>query len=136
MGNSKPTLPVDLEPADGASEEEFDEGEAASGAGDLVWDEDESEELRQARRDAVLAVSADSVRAYLKQVGRVALLSAEGEVDLAKRIEIGLFAAERLCVAEEKAVTLTPEFRRDLRCVAREGERAKHQLQEANLRLV
>jgi RNA polymerase primary sigma factor len=136
MGNAEPILPVDVERADSASEDELDEGEADSGAGDLVWDEGESEEPRQPQRDAVFAVSADSVRAYLKQIGRVALLSAEGEVDLAKRIEVGLFAAERLRSADEKAVSLPPEFRRELRCIVREGERAKHQLQEANLRLV
>ena len=63
---------------------------------DFVWDEEESEALRQARKDAELTASADSVRAYLKQIGKVALLNAEEEVDLAKRIEAGLYAAERL----------------------------------------
>ena len=56
-------------------------------AGDFVWDEEESEALRQARKDAELTASADSVRAYLKQIGKVALLNAEEEVELAKRIE-------------------------------------------------
>ena len=58
-------------------------------AGDFVWDEEESEALRQARKDAELTASADSVRAYLKQIGKVALLNAEEEVELAKRIEAG-----------------------------------------------
>ncbi len=65
-------------------------------SGDFVWDEEESEALRQARKDAELTASADSVRAYLKQIGKVALLNAEEEVELAKRIEAGLYAAERL----------------------------------------
>ncbi|HEX3588716.1 MAG TPA: sigma-70 factor domain-containing protein, partial [Pseudonocardiaceae bacterium] len=64
--------------------------------GDFVWDEEESEALRQARKDAELTASADSVRAYLKQIGKVALLNAEEEVELAKRIEAGLYAAERV----------------------------------------
>jgi DNA-directed RNA polymerase sigma subunit (sigma70/sigma32) len=63
---------------------------------DFVWDEEESAALRQARKDAELTPSADSVRAYLKQIGKVALLNAEQEVDLAKRIEAGLYAAERI----------------------------------------
>ena len=49
-------------------------------SGDFVWDEEESEALRQARKDAELTASADSVRAYLKQIGKVALLNAEEEV--------------------------------------------------------
>jgi len=61
-------------------EEEEEEDEGAS-----VWDEDESAALRQARKDAELTASADSVRAYLKQIGKVALLNAEQEVSLAKR---------------------------------------------------
>jgi Sigma-70 factor, region 1.2 len=65
-------------------------------SGDLVWDEEESEALRQGRKDAELTTSVDSVRAYLKEIGKVALLNAEQEVDLAKRIEAGLYAAERL----------------------------------------
>ena len=59
----------------------------AKTAGDFVWDEEESEALRQARKDAELTASADSVRAYLKQIGKVALLNAEEEVELAKQIE-------------------------------------------------
>lgn len=70
--------------------------EPAAKSGDFVWDEEESEALRQARKDAELTASADSVRAYLKQIGKVALLNAEEEVELAKRIEAGLFATERL----------------------------------------
>jgi len=105
--------------------------------GDFVWDEEESEALRQARKDAELTASADSVRAYLKQIGKVALLNAEEEVELAKRIEAGLYAAERVRKAEEESSEkLVPQLRRDLRWIVRDGERAKNHLLEANLRLV
>ncbi|WP_130346941.1 RNA polymerase sigma factor [Herbihabitans rhizosphaerae] len=104
--------------------------------GDFVWDEEESEALRQARKDAELTASADSVRAYLKQIGKVALLNAEEEVELAKRIEAGLYAAERVRKAEDESEKLQPQMRRDLRWIVRDGERAKNHLLEANLRLV
>ncbi|TNC27652.1 RNA polymerase sigma factor [Amycolatopsis alkalitolerans] len=103
---------------------------------DFVWDEEESEALRQARKDAELTASADSVRAYLKQIGKVALLNAEEEVELAKRIEAGLYAAERVRIAEEEGEKLATQMRRDLKWIVRDGERAKNHLLEANLRLV
>ncbi|HEV7650518.1 MAG TPA: RNA polymerase sigma factor, partial [Actinophytocola sp.] len=112
-------------------------GSKDSKDGDFVWDEEESEALRQARKDAELTASADSVRAYLKQIGKVALLNAEEEVELAKRIEAGLYAAERVRKAEdEQSEKLVPQMRRDLRWIVRDGERAKNHLLEANLRLV
>jgi RNA polymerase primary sigma factor len=111
--------------------------EAAAEGGDFEWDdEEESEALRQARKDAELTASADSVRAYLKQIGKVALLNAEEEVELAKRIEAGLYAAERLRKVAEAAQELATQMRRDLRWIVRDGERAKSHLLEANLRLV
>jgi hypothetical protein len=61
--------------------------------GDFVWDEEEPRPLRQ---EAELTASADSVRAYLRQIGKIALLNAAQEVDLAKRIEAGFYAAERV----------------------------------------
>ncbi len=103
--------------------------------GELVWDE-ESEALRQARKDAELITSADSVRAYLKQIGKIALLNAEEEVELATRIEAGLYAAERVRRAEDIGEKLPPQLCRDLRWIVRDGERAKNHLLEANLRLV
>jgi RNA polymerase primary sigma factor len=103
---------------------------------DFDWDDEESEALKQARRDAELTASADSVRAYLKQIGKVPLLNAEQEVELAKRIEAGLYAAERLRAAEEGEENLTTQMGRDLRWISRDGERAKNHLLEANLRLV
>ncbi|MBO3736068.1 RNA polymerase sigma factor [Actinoplanes flavus] len=112
--------------------------DAASSAtdGDFEWDDEESEALKQARRDAELTASADSVRAYLKQIGKVPLLNAEQEVELAKRIEAGLYAAERLRAAEEGEEALERNFERDLKWINRDGERAKNHLLEANLRLV
>jgi RNA polymerase primary sigma factor len=81
---------------------------------DFDWDDEDSEALRQARKDAELTTSADSVRAYLKQIGRVPLLNAEQEVDLAKRIEAGLYAAELLRQKEESGEEVTIELRREL----------------------
>jgi RNA polymerase primary sigma factor len=106
------------------------------GAEDFVWDQEESQALRQARKDAELTVSVDSVRAYLKQIGKVALLNAEQEVELAKRIEAGLYAAERLRRAEDGTDQLSPQLRRNLRWIVRDGQRARNHLLEANLRLV
>jgi RNA polymerase primary sigma factor len=104
--------------------------------GDFGWEEEESEALRLGRQEAKLTLSADSVRAYLKQIGKVALLTAQGEVELATRIEAGLYAAERLRRAEMMAKKLPPALRRDLRWIVRDGQRAYNHLVEANLRLV
>ncbi len=123
---------VDEEPAELARAAAAD----AEADDDFDWDDDESEALKQARRDAELTASADSVRAYLKQIGKVPLLNAEQEVELAKRIEAGLYAAERLRGAEEGIETLTVQLRRDFEWISRDGERAKNHLLEANLRLV
>jgi RNA polymerase primary sigma factor len=103
--------------------------------GDVDWDE-ESDSLGLGRKEAALTLSADSVRAYFKQIGKVALLSAQEEGELAKRIEAGLYAAERLRRAEEIAEKLSPALRRDLRWIVRDGKRANDHLVEANLRLV
>ncbi|WP_445228184.1 RNA polymerase sigma factor [Corynebacterium sp. H78] len=103
---------------------------------DEVWDEDESAALRQARKDAELTASADSVRAYLKQIGKVALLTAEEEVSLAKRIEAGLYAQYKIDEAKAAGQRLPHAQRRDLRDISRDGQRAKNHLLEANLRLV
>jgi RNA polymerase primary sigma factor len=74
----------------------------------------------------------DSVHTYLKSIGRTSLLTAEQEVDLAKRIEAGLFAEHKL----DTDLDLTPQLRRDLELVAEDGRRAKSHMLEANLRLV
>ena len=80
----------------------------------------------------ISGATADPVKDYLKQIGKVALLNAELEVELAKRIEAGLFAEEKLGTASR----LTPAERRDLNWVVKDGQRAKSHLLEANLRLV
>ena len=76
--------------------------------------------------------TADPVKDYLKQIGRVALLNAELEVELAMRIEAGLFAEERLNGSEK----LDRSLKRELEWIAEDGKRAKNHLLEANLRLV
>ncbi|MCK0177535.1 RNA polymerase sigma factor [Mycolicibacterium sp. F2034L] len=117
-------------------EEIAEPSEKDKASGDFVWDEEESEALRQARKDAELTASADSVRAYLKQIGKVALLNAEEEVELAKRIEAGLFATQKLAELAEKGEKLPVQQRRDMQWICRDGDRAKNHLLEANLRLV
>jgi RNA polymerase primary sigma factor len=91
-----------------------------------------------AARVAAAGASADPVRDYLKQIGKVRLLSARQEVELAKRIEAGLFAEEKL--AEEKLAggsgVLRADQSTDLEQVVEDGRRAKAHLVEANLRLV
>ncbi len=76
--------------------------------------------------------SFDPVRMYLKEIGKVPLLTGPQEVSLAKRIEAGLDAVERV----EQEPTLSDAQRASLRAVSRDGELAKRQLTEANLRLV
>ncbi len=120
-----------------AEDEEIAEpSEKDKASGDFVWDEEESEALRQARKDAELTASADSVRAYLKQIGKVALLNAEEEVELAKRIEAGLYATQLMSELAEKGEKLPAAQRRDMMWICRDGDRAKNHLLEANLRLV
>lgn len=126
-------------PTKAAAEEEDDipePSEKDKASGDFVWDEDESEALRQARKDAELTASADSVRAYLKQIGKVALLNAEEEVELAKRIEAGLYATQLMTEMTERGDKLPAAQRRDMTWICRDGDRAKNHLLEANLRLV
>jgi RNA polymerase primary sigma factor len=103
---------------------------------DFEWDEEDSEALKQARKDAEMTASADSVRAYLKQIGKVPLLNAAQEVELAKRIEAGLYAVERLKLLRESGEEIPTQLRRDLEWIVRDGDRAKDHLLEANLRLV
>ncbi len=81
---------------------------------------------------AIPGATNDSVKDYLKQIGKVALLNAELEVDLAMRIEAGLFAEEKLATDKRLSKTMTE----DLKWVVKDGRRAKAHLLEANLRLV
>lgn len=124
------------EPAADEDDEIAEPTEKDKASGDFVWDEDESEALRQARKDAELTASADSVRAYLKQIGKVALLNAEEEVELAKRIEAGLYATQLMTEMTERGDKLPAAQRRDMQWICRDGDRAKNHLLEANLRLV
>jgi RNA polymerase primary sigma factor len=96
----------------------------------VLDDEDDTDE--PAQQVAAAGATADPVKDYLKQIGKVALLNAEQEVELAKRIEAGLFAEEKLNSGDK----LTPKLRRELEIIAEDGKRAKNHLLEANLRLV
>lgn len=78
--------------------------------------------------------TADPVKDYLKQIGKVPLLNAEEEVDLARRVEAGLYAEHKL--EEDSGADLSAKERRDLHTLAIDGQRAKNHLLEANLRLV
>ncbi|NYJ97237.1 RNA polymerase primary sigma factor [Pseudoclavibacter caeni] len=87
---------------------------------------------------AITGATVDPVKDYLKQIGKVPLLNAEQEVQLAKRIEAGLYAEELLKRDErgDLAKKYTPAERRELKWVARDGRKAKNHLLGANLRLV
>ena len=76
--------------------------------------------------------TADPVKDYLKQIGRVALLNAELEVELATRVEAGLFAEYKLSTEKK----LDKKLKRELEFIVEDGKRAKNHLLEANLRLV
>ena len=121
-------LEVDL--AEVQAEETEETAESGDGAEFVISDVDDTDEPVQTV--TVAGATADPVKDYLKQIGKVALLNAEQEVELAKRIEAGLFAEEML--AETKK--LDKKTRLDLEWIARDGRRAKNHLLEANLRLV
>jgi len=91
-----------------------------------------SELAIEADLDDQTSVMGDSVHTYLKSIGRTSLLTAEQEVDLAKRIEAGLYAEHKL----ETETKLSQALRRDLEAVAEDGRQAKAHMLEANLRLV
>jgi len=91
-----------------------------------------SDRLSEADLDDQTPAMGDSVHTYLKSIGRTSLLTAEQEVDLAKRIEAGLYAEHKLDTEPD----LSEDFRRDLEAVAEDGRRAKAHMLEANLRLV
>ncbi|MER8186232.1 RNA polymerase sigma factor [Kitasatospora sp. NPDC094015] len=112
-------------PADKAEAEPEEESE-----GFVLSDDDEDD--APAQQVAVAGATADPVKDYLKQIGKVPLLNAEQEVELAKRIEAGLFAEDKLSAADK----LAPKLKRELEIIAEDGRRAKNHLLEANLRLV
>src|SRR5699024_3327842 len=131
-------LDDDLEedPADEADDEAEDEDEDGEEAkpkksGQATEEEEEKggfvfsdsdEEDQPAQQVVTAGATADPVKDYLKQIGKVALLNAEQEVELAKRIEAGLFAEEKLA---EEGDDLAPKLRRELRWIVRDGRRAK-----------
>ncbi|MBM7820255.1 RNA polymerase primary sigma factor [Cellulosimicrobium cellulans] len=112
-------------PAAGAASEEPEE------TGFVVSDADEDDAPVQ--QVVTAGATADPVKDYLKQIGKVALLNAEQEVELAKRIEAGLFAEEKLAAEGDD---LDRKLKRELQWIAHDGKRAKNHLLEANLRLV
>ena len=99
--------------------------------GFVVSDSDETDEPVQ--QVTVAGATADPVKDYLKQIGKVSLLNAEQEVDLARRIEAGLYAEFKL---KNQADEMTSRERRELHFLAQDGQQAKNHLLEANLRLV
>ena len=107
------------------AEEESDES-----AGFVIRDDDEDD--APAQQVVTAGATADPVKDYLKQIGKVALLNAEQEVELAKRIEAGLFAEERMASGE----IADQKLKRELWWIAQDGKKAKNHLLEANLRLV
>ncbi|MFD8674037.1 RNA polymerase sigma factor [Streptomyces seoulensis] len=107
-----------------------DEPEGTEAAGFVLSDEDEDD--APAQQVAAAGATADPVKDYLKQIGKVPLLNAEQEVELAKRIEAGLFAEDKLANSDK----LAPKLKRELEIIAEDGRRAKNHLLEANLRLV
>ena len=148
-GLEVPGGPEDLEdpetdqPSAGADGEAEVPGPASARVAELSPGEDaEDEEILvlgdddddlPAARVAVAGATADPVKDYLKQIGKVPLLNAEQEVGLAKRIKAGLFAEEKLAESRDD---LEGDVRADLEWVAEDGRRAKNHLLEANLRLV
>ncbi|WP_439645703.1 RNA polymerase sigma factor [Janibacter corallicola] len=103
--------------------------EAETGGFVISQDDDEDAPAQQV---VTAGATADPVKDYLKQIGKVALLNAAEEVELAKRIEAGLFAEEKLA-SDEK---FDMKFKRELWWIAEDGKNAKNHLLEANLRLV
>nr|WP_269148618.1 RNA polymerase sigma factor [Kytococcus schroeteri] len=129
--------------AEGRDTNELVAGETSQAAPQKATADDESESrgfvLRAddeadapAQQVVTAGATADAVKDYLKQIGKVALLNAEQEVDLAKRIEAGLFAEQRLN-SDEK---IDAKLKRELWWIASDGKNAKNHLLEANLRLV
>ncbi|HET7476062.1 MAG TPA: RNA polymerase sigma factor [Dermatophilaceae bacterium] len=107
------------------------EAEEAEEAGGFVYSDSDDDDA-PAQQVVTAGATADPVKDYLKQIGKVALLNAEQEVELAKRIEAGLFAEEKLNSGEKMDMTL----KRELWWIAQDGKNAKNHLLEANLRLV
>ena len=129
-------LEVDLETelvadlADIADEDDVKPSVAADSDNLVISDVDDTDEPVQ--QVITAGATADPVKDYLKQIGKVPLLNAEEEVDLAKRIEAGLFAEELLATRGP----FKDRRQGDYEWIAEDGQRAKNHLLEANLRLV
>ena len=126
---------VDLADTDCRRRRRRDPGQAGTepeteSSGFVLRDDDEDDAPVQ--QVVTAGATADPVKDYLKQIGKVALLNAEQEVELAKRIEAGLFAEEKLNSGEK----LDMKLKRELWWIAQDGKKAKNHLLEANLRLV
>ena len=104
--------------------------EESEETGFVIRDDDEDD--APAQQVVTAGATADPVKDYLKQIGKVALLNAEQEVELAKRIEAGLFAEEKLNSGDK----IEMKLKRELWWIAQDGKKAKNHLLEANLRLV
>lgn len=120
---------IEAEIPEPAVEEEEEELVVPEGA--LIISHKEDDDI-PVQTTSITGATADPVKDYLKQIGKVALLNAELEVELAKRIEAGLFAEEKLATDKK----LSRDVMRDLKWVVKDGQRAKSHLLEANLRLV
>jgi RNA polymerase primary sigma factor len=125
---------VPAEAMDGVLRVINDEGIEIIDAGEELEAAEKDEARLRKDEDAAAKTSPgnDPVRMYLKEIGKVPLLSAEQEVDLAKRVEAGLFASEKLVSGTQMPTAL----RRDLESIEYDGSIAKRKLVEANLRLV
>ena len=142
LATADPALALVVAPAAAAADEddEDDEDEDGEGGGAKAKsddDDDDEDDKKPLAAEGEVGISTDLVRAYLKEIGKVPLLTAEMEVDLAQRIEAGLFAAEKLRAADAGETTkLAAALRRDLDWLVVDGGKAKRHLLEANLRLV
>ncbi|MEU4121476.1 RNA polymerase sigma factor [Streptomyces virginiae] len=114
---------------DAVKAEGDEEDESGENKGFVISDDEDDAPAQQV---VVAGATADPVKDYLKQIGKVPLLNAEQEVELAKRIEAGLFAEDKLANSDK----LAPKLKRELEIIAEDGRRAKNHLLEANLRLV
>ena len=135
-GPEGPEDPDESEPDQPAAEadpEAEDTGAADARVVKISADGGGEDEDLPAAQVAVAGATADPVKDYLKQIGKVPLLNAGQEVELAKRIEAGLFAEEKLA---EGSRSFPADVRIDLEWIAEDGTRAKDHLMEANLRLV
>ena len=125
-----PDVPDEEFEKDVATDPSIVEDEKEASTGFVVSEADDTDEPEQ--QVMVAGATADPVKDYLKQIGKVPLLNAEMEVELAKRIEAGLFSEEKLA----KGGKISAKLQEELEWIAEDGRRAKNHLLEANLRLV